>query len=114
MPPREFLFCPQREEAKRHDVTRDDLIACLYVKGFGKAETLSEALGAPAEAVEAALAELVASGEAEQSRVGARLSASGKATAEPGSRASAQAPTIGGSRTNTSDSRRSTRSSRRW
>ena len=66
------------------NVTREDLIACLYVKGFGKAEALSEALGAPAEAVQAALAELVARGEAEQFRVGARLSASGKATAEHG------------------------------
>jgi pyruvate,orthophosphate dikinase len=63
-------------------VTREDLIACLYVKGFGKAEALAEALGAPAEAVEAAVAELVAHGEAEQFRVGARLSASGKAAAE--------------------------------
>ena len=65
-------------------VTREDLIACLYVKGFGKTEALAEALGAPAEAVEAALAELVARGEAEQFRAGARLSASGKATAEHG------------------------------
>jgi len=65
-------------------VTREDLIACLYVKGFGKTEALAETLGAPAEAVEAALAELVASGEAEQFRVGARLSASGKVTAEHG------------------------------
>jgi hypothetical protein len=64
------------------NVTREDLIACLYVKGFGKAEALAEALGAPAEAVEAALAQLVARGEAEQFRVGARLSASGKVTAE--------------------------------
>ena len=64
------------------NITREDLIACLYVKGFGKAEALAEALGAPAEAVEAALAQLVARGEAEQFRVGARLSASGKVTAE--------------------------------
>ena len=64
------------------NVTREDLIACLYVKGFGKAEALAEALGAPAEAVEAALAQLVARGEAEQFRVGARLSATGKVTAE--------------------------------
>ena len=64
------------------NVTREDLIACLYVKGFGKAEALAEALGAPAEAVEAALAQLVARGEAEQFRVGARLSASGKVAAE--------------------------------
>jgi hypothetical protein len=61
---------------------REDLIACLHVKGFGKPEALAEALGAPSEAVEAALAELVAHGEAEQFRVGARLSGSGKAAAE--------------------------------
>jgi pyruvate,orthophosphate dikinase len=64
------------------NATREDLIACLYVKGFGKAEALAEALGAPVEAVEAALAEVVARGEADQFRVGARLSASGKAAAE--------------------------------
>ena len=64
------------------NATREDLIACLHVKGFGKTEALAEALGAPAKAVEAALAELVARGEAEQFRVGARLSASGKAAAE--------------------------------
>jgi pyruvate,orthophosphate dikinase len=66
------------------NATREDLIACLHVKGFGKTEALAEALGAPAEAVKAALAELVARGEAEQFRVGARLSASGKAAAEQG------------------------------
>jgi pyruvate, orthophosphate dikinase len=65
-------------------VTREVLIACLYVKGFGKPEALAETLGAPAEAVEAALAELVARGEAEQFRVGARLSTNGKAAAEHG------------------------------
>ena len=66
------------------NATREDLIACLYVKGFGKTEALAEALGAPAEAVEMALAELVARGDAEQFRVGARLSASGKGAAEQG------------------------------
>jgi hypothetical protein len=66
------------------NATREDLIACLHVKGFGKAEALAEALGAPADAVEAVLTELVARGEAEQFRVGARLSASGKAAAEEG------------------------------
>jgi pyruvate,orthophosphate dikinase len=66
------------------NVTREDLIACLHVKGFGKTEALAEALSAPAEAVEAAVAELLARGEAEQFRVGARLSASGKAAAEQG------------------------------
>jgi pyruvate, orthophosphate dikinase len=60
---------------------REDLIACLYVKGFGKTEALAEALGASAETVAAALAELVARGDVEQLRVGARLAASGKAAA---------------------------------
>jgi predicted ArsR family transcriptional regulator len=55
------------------NAAREDLIACLHVKGFGKTEALAEALGAPAEAVSAALAELVARGEAEQFRVGAAL-----------------------------------------
>jgi pyruvate,orthophosphate dikinase len=64
--------------------TREDLIACLHVKGFGKTAALAEALGAPAETVEAALAELVAGGDAEQFRVGVRLSASGKAAAQQG------------------------------
>jgi hypothetical protein len=62
----------------------DALIACLYVKGYGKTETLSEALGEPAEAVDAGLVELVASGAAEQTRVGARLSAQGKVRAQEG------------------------------
>jgi len=66
------------------NATREDLIACLYIKGFGKTEALAEALGAPAEAVEMAIAELVARGDAEQFRVGARLSASGKGAAEQG------------------------------
>ena len=66
------------------NVIREGLIACLYVKGFGRTEVLAEALGAPAESVEAALTELVARGEVEQFRVGARLSASGKAAAERG------------------------------
>ena len=60
----------------------ETLIACLYIKGFGKTEALSEALGEPAEAVDAVLAELVASGNAEQTRVGARLSAQGKVLAQ--------------------------------
>jgi pyruvate,orthophosphate dikinase len=60
----------------------ETLIACLYIKGFGKTEALSEALGEPAEAVEAVLTELVASGHAEQTRVGARLSAQGKVLAQ--------------------------------
>jgi pyruvate,orthophosphate dikinase len=60
----------------------ETLIACLYIKGFGKTEALSEALGESAEAVEAVLTELFASGNAEQTRVGARLSAHGKALAQ--------------------------------
>jgi DeoR/GlpR family transcriptional regulator of sugar metabolism len=66
------------------NATREDLIACLHIKGFGKTEALAEALGASAEAVEAALAELVVRGEVERLRIGARLSASGKAAAEHG------------------------------
>jgi len=66
------------------NATREDLIACLHTKGFGKTEALAEALGASAEAVDAALAELVVRGEVERLRVGARLSASGKAAAEHG------------------------------
>jgi pyruvate, orthophosphate dikinase len=60
----------------------DDLIACLFVKGFGKTDALAEALGTPAEAIEAILADLVAKGQAEQLRVGARLSAAGKVAAQ--------------------------------
>jgi pyruvate, orthophosphate dikinase len=60
----------------------ETLMGCLYIKGFGKTEALSEALGEPAEAVDAVLAELVASGNAEQTRVGARLSAQGKVLAQ--------------------------------
>jgi hypothetical protein len=77
-----FSFDPQKDEAKLMTATREDLIACLHVKGFGKTTALAEALGAPAEAVEAAVAEMVAGGEAEQFRVGVRLSATGKAAAE--------------------------------
>jgi pyruvate,orthophosphate dikinase len=66
------------------NATREDLIACLHIKGFGKTEALAEALGESVEAVEAALAELVVRGEVERLRVGARLSASGKAAAEHG------------------------------
>ena len=60
----------------------ETLIACLYIKGFGRPEALSEALGEPAEAVDAILTELIASGNAEQTRVGARLSAQGKVLAQ--------------------------------
>jgi pyruvate,orthophosphate dikinase len=60
----------------------ETLVACLYIKGFGKTEALSEALGEPAEAVEAILTELFASGNAEQTRVGARLSAQGRVLAQ--------------------------------
>src|ERR1700722_8827602 len=60
----------------------ETLIACLYIKGFGKTDALSEALGEPAEAVDCVLTELVASGNAEQTRVGAPLSAQGKVLAQ--------------------------------
>ena len=61
----------------------ETLIACLYIKGFGKTEALSEALGEPAEAVDAVLTELIAGGNAEQTRVGARLSAQGMGKDQP-------------------------------
>jgi pyruvate,orthophosphate dikinase len=59
----------------------DSLVACLRVKGFGKPETLSEALDMPTAAIEAAIADLIASGLIEQTRAGARLSATGRALA---------------------------------
>jgi pyruvate,orthophosphate dikinase len=60
----------------------DALITCLYIIGFGKTEALSETLGEPVEAIEAGLAALVSDGAAEQTRVGVRLSAKGKARAQ--------------------------------
>jgi pyruvate, orthophosphate dikinase len=59
----------------------DNLVACLRVKGFGKAETLSEALDKPTAAIEAVMADLIANGLAEQTRAGVRLSATGRTLA---------------------------------
>jgi pyruvate, orthophosphate dikinase len=61
--------------------TEETLISCLRVKGFGKTEALAEALDLLAETIEAGLAELVAKGLAEPTRVGARLTANGRALA---------------------------------
>jgi pyruvate,orthophosphate dikinase len=61
--------------------TEETLISFLRVKGFGKAEVLAEALDLPTETIAAGLAELVAKGFAEPTRVGARLTASGRALA---------------------------------
>ena len=61
--------------------TEEMLISLLRVKGFGKTEVLAEALDLPAEAIEVGLAELVGKGLAEPTRVGARLTANGRALA---------------------------------
>ena len=70
--------------------TEETLISCLRVKGFGKTEALAEALDLPAETIEAELAELVAKGLAEPTRVGARLTANGRALALEAMRARAR------------------------
>jgi pyruvate, orthophosphate dikinase len=59
----------------------ETLICCLRVKGFGKAEVLAEALDLPAETIEAGLADMVGKGLADPTRVGARLTANGRALA---------------------------------
>jgi pyruvate, orthophosphate dikinase len=61
--------------------TEETLVSCLRVKGFGKTEALAEALDLPAGTIEVGLAELVAKGLAEPTRVGARLTADGRALA---------------------------------
>jgi pyruvate,orthophosphate dikinase len=59
----------------------DAVLTLLAIKGFGKGEALAEALDLPEPEIEAALTELIADGLAESTRVGARLSAKGKAQA---------------------------------
>jgi pyruvate, orthophosphate dikinase len=59
----------------------DAVVTLLAIKGFGKGEALAEALDLPEREIEAALTELIAGGLAESTRVGARLSAKGKAQA---------------------------------
>jgi pyruvate, orthophosphate dikinase len=59
----------------------DAILSLLAIKGFGKGEVLAEALDLKEPEIEAALNELIADGLAESTRVGARLSAKGKAQA---------------------------------
>jgi predicted ArsR family transcriptional regulator len=60
----------------------DDLLICLRIKGFGKPEAIAEALGISAELAQGLLDELVAQQLAEPTKVGHRLSPSGRARAD--------------------------------
>jgi pyruvate,orthophosphate dikinase len=60
----------------------EQLLMCLRIKGFGKAEAIGEAMGTSAEEVQGALADLVARQWAEATKVGYRLSPSGRAEAD--------------------------------
>jgi pyruvate,orthophosphate dikinase len=60
----------------------DRLMIMLRIKGFGKIEPLGEALGAPAERVVALIGELKAAGFAEDTRVGVRLTPTGRQRAD--------------------------------
>jgi pyruvate,orthophosphate dikinase len=55
---------------------------CLRIKGFGKTEAIGEALGASVEQAQTLLDELVAQQWAEPTKVGCRLSLSGRAAAD--------------------------------
>lgn len=57
------------------------LIISLRIKGFGKPDNLAEALGVSLDACAALLAELKTSGLSDDTRVGARLTPTGKARA---------------------------------
>jgi pyruvate,orthophosphate dikinase len=60
----------------------EQLLMCLRIKGFGKAEAIGEAMGTSAEEVQGLLADLVARQLAEETRVGYRLSPSGRTEAD--------------------------------
>jgi pyruvate, orthophosphate dikinase len=60
----------------------ENLLMCLRIKGFGKPEAIGEALGTSAEEAQGLLAELVAQLLAEETKVGHRLSPSGRAEAD--------------------------------
>ena len=62
------------------DVER--LLMCLRIKGFGKGDAIAEAMGASAEEVQGVLADLVARQWVEETKVGYRLSPSGRAEAD--------------------------------
>jgi pyruvate,orthophosphate dikinase len=60
----------------------EKLLICLRIKGFAKVEALAVALGVAPDEVSSALESLIGVGEAEDTRVGARLTPSGKARAD--------------------------------
>lgn len=60
----------------------EELLMCLRIKGFGKGEAIGEAVGTSAEEVQGLLADLVARQWAEETKVGYRLSPSGRAEAD--------------------------------
>lgn len=61
---------------------RDRLLISLRIKGFGKPEPMAEALAAPLETCLALIAELKHGGLAEDTKVGVRLTAAGRAAAD--------------------------------
>src|ERR1700734_3273480 len=62
------------------DVER--LLMCLRIKGFGKTAAIGEAMGTSTEEVQGGLADLVARQWVEETKVGYRLSPSGRAEAD--------------------------------
>jgi hypothetical protein len=60
----------------------ENLLMCLRIKGFGKAEAIGEAMGASTEEVQGLVADLVARQWAEETKVGYRLSPSGRNEAD--------------------------------
>jgi len=60
---------------------RDTLLVCLAIKGFAKSEALASAFGLGAIDVDRTLDALEACGEAERTKIGWRLSPSGKEAA---------------------------------
>jgi pyruvate,orthophosphate dikinase len=60
----------------------EKLLICLRIKGFGKAEAIAEAMGSSVEEVQGLLADLVVRQWADETRVGYRLSPSGRTEAD--------------------------------
>jgi hypothetical protein len=60
----------------------ENVLVCLRIKGFGKPEAIAEALGVAADDAQGLLDELVAQQLAEPTKVGHRLSPSGRAEAD--------------------------------
>jgi hypothetical protein len=60
----------------------ENVLMCLRIKGFGKGEAIGEAMGASTEEVQGQMADLVARQWAEETKVGYRLSPSGRAEAD--------------------------------